>query len=372
VTTTYSVSGDANGCTNTAFVTVSVYTNTAVQITPDNLSVCPGESALLNAIGAVTYLWQPPTGLSSTTGSSVTATPGLTTTYTVTGSDPSGCQGFANATVTVFPNVPVNFLAEPSVGCAPLTIDFTFVPSPLLQDSSWLWSFGDPSSGNSNSSVALDPSHTFVTPDQYYITLTGTTTDGCSVSASDTISVIGSPVADFLVHPEIVSTDNPLVSFIDQSTGANYWSWNFGDPSSGASDSSNALSPDHIYSDAGYYQITLLVQNQTGCSDTAVRYVTVQQALAFFLPNAFTPNGDGVNDHFMPKGIGIKIETFEMWIYDRWGKNLYYTTDIVNGWDGTDQKSGKMQPEGIYTYIILLRDDTNIKHKFAGTISLTR
>jgi gliding motility-associated-like protein len=368
--TTYIVTGQANGCTNTASVTVDIYTNIAVQIIPNNVSICPGGYAVLTAVGGATYSWTPATGLSSTTAASVSASPTVTTTYTVIGIDAGGCFGTATATVNLYPNVLMDFVAHPNTGCPPLLVDFNFSPSPLIEDSSWLWNFGDASSGSSNTSIELTPSHTYNEPNIYIVSLTGTTTDGCSVSGYDTITVFDAPVADFIANPEVVTTENPTIDFIDQSLGAYFWNWNFGDPGSEEFNSSTDQNTQHYYTDSGYYTITLVVENLHGCTDTAVKYVTVHDAFAFFVPNAFSPNEDDVNDIFIPKGVGFKPETFEMWIFDRWGKVIFYSSDVNTGWDGTDQRTGKFQPQGVFTYIITLRDDSNLKRKFLGSITL--
>jgi gliding motility-associated-like protein len=367
--TTYIVTGEAYGCTNTASVTVDVVTNIPIQIIPGNVSICPGGYTVLTAIGAATYTWSPATGLSDTTGSSVAASPTIPTTYTVVGVDAGGCTGTATATVNLYPDVMMSFISIPNTGCPPLTVDFNFQPSPLIDTNTWTWNFGDPASGSSNTSTDQNPSHTYYDESIYIVSLSGTTTDGCAVEDYDTITVYPAPVADFIANPEVVTTENPEIDFIDESLGAYYWNWNFGDPLSEEFNSSTDQNTSHTYADSGYYAVTLIVENMQGCADTIVKYITVQDAFAFFIPNAFTPNEDGKNDYFIPKGVGFKPESFEMTIYDRWGKIMFVSNDINVGWDGRN-KNGKIHPEGVYTYIITLRDASNIKKKFLGTVTL--
>jgi gliding motility-associated-like protein len=160
-----------------------------------------------------------------------------------------------------------------------------------------------------------------------------------------------------------------MVSFIDNSLGAYTWNWNFGDPSSAMNESS-LQNTEHQFLNQGEYIVTLLVTNEHGCSDTATKTIIVHDAFAFFIPNAFSPNEDLVNDVFLPKGTGYQAETFKMRVFDRWGKEILYSEDIEKGWDGRDTKSGKVQPQGIYTYLICIFDDSNIEHRFTGTITL--
>lgn len=369
--TTYVVTGTAQGCTNSTSVLVSMYT-IDVQIVPDNVSICPGGYTVLTAIGASVFNWTPPDGLSSTTASSVSANPEMTTTYVVTGVDNAGCIGTATSTVTIYPSVLMNFIARPTSGCPPLIVDFTFVPSPLVEDSSWSWDFGDAASGSANNSVELMPSHTYNDQNDYIVTLSGVTTDGCIIGSTDTITVFPSPTADFIANPETVTTENPEIDFFDQSYGANFWHWNFGDPGSDDFNFSSQQYPSHNYADSGNHPVILIVTNDYGCSDTIVKYINVIDAFAFFIPNAFTPNDDILNSVFIPKGVGFKVETFEMWIFDRWGKKLFYTTDLYEGWNGINPRTGNIYSQGVYTYIITLRDETNLKREYHGSITLIR
>jgi gliding motility-associated-like protein len=120
---------------------------------------------------------------------------------------------------------------------------------------------------------------------------------------------------------------------------------------------------------AGEYTVTLIVENDHGCRDTATKVIDVNDAFTFWIPNAFSPNEDFVNDLFLPTGVGYQEGTFKMRIFDRWGKQLFYTEDIHEGWNGTDEKTGQLQPQGVYTYIIHIYDDGNLMHKYVGIIT---
>ncbi len=101
-TTTYTVTGtDANGCSNTANVTVTTLSGSAVTVTPSSATICAGNAVILEASGAESYSWTPATNLSSTVGDAVIASPTTTTTYTVTGTNSNGCTSNTNVTVTV-------------------------------------------------------------------------------------------------------------------------------------------------------------------------------------------------------------------------------------------------------------------------------
>jgi gliding motility-associated-like protein len=115
-------------------------------------------------------------------------------------------------------------------------------------------------------------------------------------------------------------------------------------------DTSNQVHPVRKYETYGTYPVMLISTNEKGCIDTVVKFMTVIDDLSVFIPNSFTPNGDGVNDYFMPKGVGIKQEGYTFEILDRWGRPIFFTREPTAGWDGTS--SGEKAKDGIYIYKI--------------------
>ena len=115
----------------------------------------------------------------------------------------------------------------------------------------------------------------------------------------------------------------------------------------------------------------LTVTNSYGCVDDTTITVIVQPEFTFFIPNAFTPNGDGLNDIFFGQGIGIA--KYEMWVFDRWGNLIFTCTDINQGWDGTVQgKGGDLCQIDTYVWKVAITDVFDKKHKFIGHVSLIR
>ncbi|MBK5286309.1 MAG: hypothetical protein JJE25_12990, partial [Bacteroidia bacterium] len=182
-TTTYTVTGNPGGCT--AQVTVTVNPLPVVTVTP-NTSVCAGQSVTLTASGANTYSWSPPTGLSSTTGSTVTATPILTTTYTVTGTSASGCTRTAQVTVTVNP-LPVVTITPPAPICPGQSATLTANGA-----STYSWSPATNLSSTTGSPVIATPTSTTT------YTVTGTS-NGCTATAQVTVTI--NPVPLVTVSP---------------------------------------------------------------------------------------------------------------------------------------------------------------------------
>ena len=138
------------------------------------------------------------------------------------------------------------------------------------------------------------------------------------------------------------------------------WEWSFGDGVS-----STEKDPIHVYQDPGTYEVKLTGYDIFGCSTNEVSSVQVITAEAqVVIPNAFTPNGDGLNDTFIPK---IKnINSFTLEIFNTWGEKMFFTNSPESkGWDGTYK--GQLLPAGNYLYRITYTDqDSNQKEKTGG------
>jgi gliding motility-associated-like protein len=160
------------------------------------------------------------------------------------------------------------------------------------------------------------------------------------------------------------------ISFLIPSTSSiNQINWNFGDPNSGANNSSSDLNPSHLFSETGTYQITatvefdcyteIVTQNITliDCSDT------LSPVLSFEFPNVITPNGDGINDLFEIQDLPANTVVI---IINRWGNVVFLSDNYQNNWDGKDT-SGKVLVDGVYTYKFKTKDG-RIGHGFVHLV----
>jgi gliding motility-associated-like protein len=371
-TTVYTVNAsDANGCP-AAPVNVTVTVNPPLSVVAaGTASVCPGSSATISAAaangngGPYTYSWMP----GSLSGSSVSVTPGTTTTYTVTAND--GCSPAVTdvVTITVLPVPVVVISSNVTSGCAPLCVNFSDLSTVAGGDTVnvWSWSFSDGGSANIE-----NPTHCFANAGNYDVSLTVTSSaGGCSSSLTNTamISVYPIPTADFTA-PLSTSILNPTVPFTDNSLGANTWDWDFNDPLNPGNDSSNAQNPTYTFSDVGTYCVDLIVTSVNGCQDNTTLCVVIDPEFTFFIPNAFSPNGDGVNDEFY--GKGDFINSFEMYIYDRWGNMIFFSDDINKHWDGTANHGAEIAQQDTYVYVVKLTDNKDKKHKYLGSVTLVK
>ena len=189
---------------------------------------------------------------------------------------------------------------------------------------------------------------------------------GCTGTMGVNVSEYQSPVASFTADPSVTFTDNNI-SFFNFSTNSTLYSWNFNDGTS-----SIDQNPTHSYQLPGKYLVWLYAQNNFNCIDSTSREIIVNENVTFYIPNTFTPDNDGINDLFGPKGVGLNNDLFEMYIFNRWGGIIFYTTDINILWNGKTTNSDSFCPQGVYTWVVLLRIHGGTEHvtRYTGTVTL--
>ena len=180
------------------------------------------------------------------------------------------------------------------------------------------------------------------------------------------------PVASFIARPQTLTLLDGPVEFYENSTGNIInWHWNFGDGTL-----SIGSSVQHQYTTLGIYIVTLIVTDNNGCPDSISDTIKIKDYFTFYIPNAFTPNGDGKNDLFYPKGNNVDPDNFTMLIYDRWGNLVFNTNkwevDHSEGWNGTKNNAGNLNSVvlGLYVYQIQLKEIGGEIHVYNGSITL--
>jgi len=372
VTTTYTVvCTDANGCLSPP-LTETVHVDPPLEILAAGAkSVCPGTAVQLNSTASggdsvYSYVWMPTTGLSNPNISNPIATPAVTTTYTVIVSDNCGTPTDSDyVTVTVYPLPVVSFTSKDTVVCAPVCA--TFVGSSNPPCTSGTWTFGDSGTGVGCDTVR----HCYYTAGTYNVTYNVTDIHGCKGSATvpNFIDALPLPVASFTDAPNPANILDPTVLFTDLSTNAVGWSWTFGDPSDSVSNKEN---PYHTYADTGCYTVKLVVVAPDGCKDSTTRPVCIQPIFTFYAPNTFTPNGDGKNDVWMPFGIGIDPNDYDLMMFDRWGNLMFETHTWGQGWDGRANGGPKCAQIDTYVWKVALKDVMGNKHAYTGRCNLIK
>ncbi|HXC05980.1 MAG TPA: T9SS type B sorting domain-containing protein, partial [Bacteroidia bacterium] len=194
---------------------------------------------------------------------------------------------------------------------------------------------------------------------------------GCpgSLSIPNFINALPRPEAAFIDAPNPASILDPIVYFTDQSTGAATWAWTFGDATDSASSKQN---PYHTYLDTGCFNVTLIVTSANGCTDTAINPVCIQPDFTFYAPNTFTPNGDGKNDSWMPFGIGIDPNHYDLMMFDRWGNLMFETHTWGEGWDGRANGGNDIAQIDTYVWKVKLLDFRGNKHQYEGHCNLIK
>ena len=371
-TTTYTVGvSDSHGCI-VAPLTVTITVDPPLEVVTANAAnICPGGSDTLHAIGSggngnYSYLWMPAAGLNNPNSQNPIATPAVTTTYTVIVSDNCGTPtDSAFVTVTLWPLPVVSFVTKDTVKCAPMCATFYGTSNPACQVG--LWTFGDGGTGGSCDSIR----HCYTTAGTYNVSYFVTDIHGCKGSSTvpNFINALPRPVAAFTDAPQPTTIVAPTITFTDQSTNAITWLWNFGDPS----DSSSIIqNPRFTYLDTGCYNVLLTVTSTNGCRDSVMHPICIQPEFDFYAPNTFTPNGDGINDEWFPKGIGISLNDYDMMIFDRWGNLLYETHTWGQGWDGRANGGSNIAQIDTYVWKVNLLDVFGNKHQYIGHCNIVK
>ncbi|MBU6157672.1 MAG: gliding motility-associated C-terminal domain-containing protein [Bacteroidetes bacterium] len=264
-------------------------------------------------------------------------------------------QSFGTFNFQVTPNIRAGFGA--SNGCAPYALRF--------QDSTvgaqrYLWEVSD---GQTSSDP--NPQFQLNTPGIYTIKQTIFNDNSCNKIDSTTrsVEVSGAPSAGFSYSPLPPKENTPTNFFSNTSADVVKWEWDFGDGS--ASEEKN---PTHQFEATNFFRVCQTVTNANNCTDSACQSVEALVSILFDLPNAFTPNGDGMNDIFQVRGFGITNMTFR--IFNRQGLLVFESKSPNIGWDGTYQN--KPQPMDTYAWTLDIEYFNGEKTRKNGEVTLIR
>ena len=276
------------------------------------------------------------------------------------------CDNDTTIELTINPLPSPDFNADVLNGCAPVTVDFEDLSTDIQPGATYEWSFGDGNTSNASGNTT----HEFTEAGLFNVSLTINNTARCgeTVVKTNYVQINPDPEAGFDPDPPITTMDNPIIVFINTTlsdSAISTYEWDFGDNSP----LNNEESPTHDYTAAGDYDVMLIVETINGCLDTIVGKVALTEEAVLFIPNAFTPNGDGVNDKFEIKGT--PIADYNLYIYDRWGEQIWSTHNFETHWDGTD-RSGKPVSTGSYVYHIIGTDYLKQQVSYQGTVTVIR
>lgn len=259
-------------------------------------------------------------------------------------------------TLRISPNVKAIF-STPARGCVPYTAEFKNLSQ---GGTDWIWEFGD-----SGTSTAFEPTHTYTATGTYNVRLIAIDTSTCNkrdTSAYFAITVFPIPTANFTWTPN-PPVENTITQFTNLSIGANRYLWDFGD-----GENSTAVNPSHLYNATGVYQATLYAFNVADCVDSITLDVPILIRPLLDVPNAFTPGRFGKNGIVKVEGFGIGKMSWK--IYNRWGQLVFSTSDRNEGWNGTFK--GQVQAMDVYTYTLDAEFTDGTKVRKTGDITLLR
>jgi gliding motility-associated-like protein len=281
-------------------------------------------------------------------------------TITLTATSDSGCVATGSTQIEVFPNPEPVFSLIEAEGCTPHDVVFenqSTITTGLID--SYEWNLGD-----NTITSEISPQNTYADSGYYNITLSVTSTEGCNtvITEENAVRANITPVADFSQSADELLFLDALIELTDESEHVLIWDWDLGDGTT-----STDIDPIHIYDDPGIYDLRLTVTNGD-CQDTKYGRVKVESIFTFYIPSAFTPDADNINETFFGTGEGV-VE-YNMQIHNRWGELLFESNDLDFHWDGTFK--GKQVEAGVYTYKFYILDLNNRDHEYSGVVHLVR
>jgi gliding motility-associated-like protein len=335
--TTYSVTlTDSTGCSSTSSVLITVNLLPMVDITGTD-TLCAGQSTALSVSGAGAYSWS--TGAAT---SSIIVSPQVTTPYGIMLTDSNGCSANDTLTVTVIPAVSTLIAGNTSV-CPGGSIVLS-----ASGNGSFVWSTGD-----TTSSVTVTPAGNTA----YSVTLTNA--QGCSGTDTISVTIGSSPFITVTGGGTIIAGSSTALN----ASGGTTYIWS---PAAGLSCTS---CPDPVASPAGSTTYCVAATDTNGCTVTECIAVSVETPCGeVFVPTAFSPNNDGMND--VECVLSPCISEIHFVIYDRWGEKVFESYSTAICWDGTYK--GKLMNSAVFVYYLEATLITGEKITKKGDISLVR
>jgi len=348
------IAANNTGCEDTVTNTITIHALPVITAAGDT-TICPGDSALVSAQGGTSYLWAPAATIPCPICNPTYVVPVAAGNYIVTGTDANGCSNTDTVHIK-FTYKTIAYAGADSAICAGRSITlsdsgaqtYQWYPTDQLTGSNTAHPIATPA-GSSTYMVVAQTGHCL--PDTNYVTITVNPLPSVAATGSTTVPA-GSQVNLQASGPNITS-----------------FNWNHAD----LLNCSNCVDPIATVEQTTIFTVT--ATNQHGCTDSASVQVDVLcDKRQVFIPNTFTPNGDGQNDVFYPRGAGIKT-VLSFRIYDRWGELIFERKNIDlndehNGWNGT-YKGAKL-PGDTYVYVLNAICDEGQHMDWTGSVTMIR
>jgi gliding motility-associated-like protein len=362
--THYTVTGTSAGCS--AQATTAVYTYPLPDIKAEVVSsstACLFGRFTIKGSGAMFYYWKGPEGLSFN-GQQITFTPtslSQSGTYTLTASDVNNCTGSAHLQLSVL-NVPYVRRPHSLEGCVPFCPNITFESlgsQPGVKALSW--------EVNGRTFTTRSASLCFREPGIHPLSVKLSGDNGCDNEQAFTVKAYPKPPTGFSIVPPLAFEGEEIVFTANPDVNAVSWEWAFYPAADGFTPFTwQEYQASYHYDIPGIYPVALVIKNKWGCIDSIVRPVTVGELYSVYVPNAFTPNLDGVNEVFAPVIMGVKGGYLA--VHNRWGQKLFESNDLYKGWDGTFK--GAPCKDDVYTWTLRIDHRDGRKEERTGRVTL--
>lgn len=355
-----------NGCTSASSVNVTGNGTTPDADAGNSITLtCANPSLPLNGTSStagVNYSWNGPGVLSGSNSlNPMVNQPGV---YVLTVTNPiNGCSETDEVQVLLNNTPPMNLINDaPLIGCVPFSVSLNETTG---LGNIYSWNFGDGSSGS-----GANVQHVYSALGCFDITLTVTDpSNGCTSTQmyNEVVCVADYPTANFTFTPSAIDPADPEINFNNISQDADTYMWSFGDAATSTDEH-----PTHNYlNPIESYTITLVASNGI-CSTSVEHVIQIIEPIIFYVPNAFTPDGDQFNQLFRPIiTSGIETQNFSFEIYNRWGEMIWESHDASVGWDGN--YGGNAAVEGVYTWAMKFKvKNFDDYREYKGNVNLIK
>jgi len=409
-TGTYSAYVVSNGCTSaTATINVTVNSSPAAPVLSNNGPLCAGSTLSLSSNVPNGIFWAGPNGFISNIQNPSIPSAGVAESGSYSAVEVSGSctSAVSTTTVVINPVPPTPAISSNSPVCQNSTLNLS---SPAGAGYQYNWSgpngfssnLQSPSvpnaqssdqgsyslfitssgctSGTATTAVIINPvgsssvsgsfcpggsfsfnGNTYTTPGVYPVIFSNQY--GCDSTVSVQVTYLPSPQAGFSA-PSTVSLADPTVNITDNSVNASSISYHMNGVIYNSADFS------YTFTSEGTYTITQYVSNGT-CNDSLTQDITVNPFYNAFVPNAYSPNKDGLNDEFKP--VITLIEDYKMLIFNRWGELVFESDDIYKGWNGgVFNNLSRPAQSGVYVYRIMYKEAEGKRRELIGHVTLLR